>query len=38
MAQIAEQNGLDVDRTTHAAGDLAALSQKLGGLIGRFRV
>jgi methyl-accepting chemotaxis protein len=38
MAQIAEQNGLEVDRTTHAAGDLAALSQKLGGLIGRFRV
>jgi methyl-accepting chemotaxis protein len=38
MAQIAERNGLEVDRTTHAAGDLAALSQKLGGLIGRFRV
>ena len=38
MAQIAEQNGIEVDRTTHAAGDLAALSQKLGGLIGRFRV
>ncbi len=38
MAQIAEQNGLEVDRTTDAAGDLAALSQKLGGLIGRFRV
>jgi methyl-accepting chemotaxis protein len=38
MAQIAERNGIEVDRTTHAAGDLAALSQKLGGLIGRFRV